>query len=338
MSKKDSLKGTTLPLRKIRQRESAVPKRRYRRYQIADIINKHYDRVIQQIQITYKEDEYQVTYEQNGVSYYFAKAYEVELFAIAVPFNFKYNGLDNFLGFEKKEDEQEEFCECRLADKVDNNHRIAFYWCGNKPCFRPPIRYCTNDEWEYYTILDFMRILDISHDYINRNGKRTKFGHYIILSSYLKSFAKFYEHLKCRECGKLMKPSDITNFTSRAVSEFSCTNDNCNKKGTIVYLNHCFNKQKCNATIDSRDSKQCPNGQYICPECGACCSTNNFKLRISHLHMTGGYVSDRLRRFVEYDLGHWEKQKYFCYKCGNPMQLRSNGVYVCPNCNTQYCV
>ena len=134
---------------------------------IKDYNNKHYDRVIQQIQITYKEDEYQVTYEQNGVSYYFAKAYEVELFAIAVPFNFKYNGLDNFLGFEKKEDEQEEFCECRLADKVDNNHRIAFYWCGNKPCFRPPIRYCTNDEWEYYTILDFMRILDISHDYIN---------------------------------------------------------------------------------------------------------------------------------------------------------------------------
>ncbi len=31
--------GTTSPLRKIRQRESAVPKHRYRRYQIADIIN-----------------------------------------------------------------------------------------------------------------------------------------------------------------------------------------------------------------------------------------------------------------------------------------------------------
>lgn len=38
MSKNDSLNGTTLPLRKIRQRESAVPKHRYRRYQIADII------------------------------------------------------------------------------------------------------------------------------------------------------------------------------------------------------------------------------------------------------------------------------------------------------------
>jgi cold shock CspA family protein len=303
---------------------------------IQDYRNKHYARAIQQIQITYKKNEYEIVNEPNGVSYYFDEAYEVELFAIARPFNFKYNGLNNFVEFKTKEEDQEEFCECRLSDKVDKYHGIAFYWCGNKPCFRPPVTFRTDDEWEYYTILDFMRILGINPDYINRNGYRTKFGHYIILSSYLKSFAKFYEHLKCRECGKLMKPSGITNFTSRAVTEFSCTNDNCKKKGFIVYLNHCFNKQKCNATIDSRDSKQCPNGQYICPECGACCSTENFRLRISHLHMTGGVVSDRLRTFVEHDLGHWEKHEYFCYKCGNAMQMRSDDHYVCPNCDTEY--
>ena len=302
---------------------------------IKEYNNKYYARAIQQIQITYKEDEYQIVSEPNGVSYYFDEAYEAELFAIARPFNFKYNGLNNFVGFETKEEDQEEFCECRLSDKVDNYHGLAFYWCGNKPCFRPPVRYRTDDEWEYYMILDFMRILGISPDYINKNGKRTKFGHYIILSSYLKSFAKFYEHLKCRECGKLMKPSGITNFTSRAVTEFSCTNDNCKKKGFIVYLNHCFNKQKCNATIDSRDSKQCPNGQYICPECGACCSTENFRLRISHLHMTGGYISDRLRLFVENDLGHWEKHEYYCYKCGKLMS-NSNDHFHCDDCGTEY--
>lgn len=303
---------------------------------IKEYNNKYYARVIQQLQITYKEDEYQIVNEPNVVSYYFAETYKAELLAIARSFNFKYNGLNNFVGFKTKEEDQEEFCECRLSDKVDKHHNLAFYWCGNKPCFRPLVRYRTDDEWEYYTILDFMRILGISPDYINKNGKRTKFGHYIILSSYLKSFAKFYEHLKCRECGKLMKPSDITNFTSRAVTEFSCTNDNCKTKGFIIYLNHCFNKQKCNATIDSRDSKQCPNGQYICPECGACCSTENFRLRISHLHMTGGYVSDRLRMFVEHNLGHWEKHEYFCYKCGNPMQMQCDGNRVCPNCKTEY--
>lgn len=314
-----------------------IPKKMVDEYgETKDYNNKHYSRVIQQIQITYNKDEYQVEKESNGISFYFDKAYEVELFAIARSFNFKYKGLNNFLGFQIQEEDQEDFCECRLSYKMDNYHGISFYWCGNKPCFRPPVRYHTDDEWEYYTILDFMRILGISPDYINKIGERTKFGHYIILSSYLKSFAKFYEHLKCRECGKLMKPSDISNFTTRAVTEFSCSNDSCINKGFIVYLNHCFNKQKCNSTIDSRDSRQCPNGQYICPECGACCSTENFRLRINHLHMTGGYISDRLRLFVKNNLGHWEKKEYFCHKCGNPMQLRSDGRHVCLNCGVEY--
>jgi len=303
---------------------------------LKDYNNKYYSRAIQLIKITYKEDEYQMVNDNAAVSFYFDETYETELFAIARSFNFKYNGLNNFLDFETNEDDQEEFCECRLSDKVDNHYGIAFYWCGNKPCFRPPVRFHTNDEWENYTILDFMRILGISPDYVNKNGKRTKFGHYIILSSYLKNFAKFYEHLKCRDCGKLMKPLGITNFTSRAVTEFSCNNDSCNKKGVVVYLNHCFNKQSCNAIIDSRDSKQCPNGQYICPECGACCSTENFRQRISNLYMTGGYISDRLRLFVENDLGHWEKQEFFCYKCGNAMQKQGNSVYVCPDCSSCY--
>lgn len=298
--------------------------------------NKYFTRVIQYIHMTYKENEYQTVNEQNGVSYYFDKLYEVELFAIARSFNFKYNGFDEFCEFEIDEDNQDEFCECRLSNKVADNQNIAFYWCGNKPCFRPPVRYCTDDEWEHYTILDFMRILGISPDYINMNGKRTKFGHYIILSSYLKNFAKFYEHLKCRECGKLIKPLDITNFASRAITEFSCTNDSCSNRDTIIYINHCFNKQKCKTIIDSRDSKQCPNGLYICPQCGACCSTANFSLRINHLHMVGGIISERLKRFVENNLGHWEKHYFFCYKCGKAMHLRNDGHYVCLDCKTEY--
>ena len=87
------------------------------------------------------------------------------------------------------------FCESRLANDVDNWFGVAFYWCGNKPCFRPPVRYMLDREWEEYTLLDFMRILKIPTAYVNRNGRKTMFGHYIILSSYLKSFIKFYEHL-----------------------------------------------------------------------------------------------------------------------------------------------
>jgi hypothetical protein len=240
--------------------------------------------------------------------------------------------LNNYIGFETKEELGDIFCECRQSNIVDNYFGVSFYWCGNKPCFRVPIRYRLPHEWEYYTILDFMRILNISADYTNKAGNITKYGHYIILSSYLKSFAKFYEHLSCRGCGKLMKPKGITNFTTRAVTEFSCDNEQCMEQGKTVYLNHCFNKKKCNATIDSRDSKKCPNEQYICPECGACCSTENFKLRIQHLHTTGGYISERLIQFVENDLGHWEKGIYYCYKCGKQMNERRE----CPDCGVKY--
>ena len=62
-----------------------------------------------------------------------------------------------------------------------------------KKC-RSQVDLASTSEWEDYTVLDFMRILHIPIDYVNAEGKRTKYGYYIILSSYLNSFEKFYEH------------------------------------------------------------------------------------------------------------------------------------------------
>lgn len=299
--------------------------------------NKYFNQIQELINLTYTSKDYRAEKLPQEISYYFDKKFELELFSIARTFNFKINSLGtsigNYLNFEKKEDEADVFCECRMADKVDGTTGISFYWCGNKTCFRTPIRYMLDSEWEHYTILDFMRILQIPVNYTNKLGKTTRFGHYIILSSYLKYFRKFYEHLKCRECGNLMKPtSGITNFTTRAVNQFACINEQCVECGKIVYLNHCFNKLKCNATIDSRDSKMCPNWQYICPECGACCSTENFRKRIANLIMTGGDISPRLYNFVQHNLGHWEKNEFYCYKCGKKMEIRNDGSYVCSKC------
>ena len=128
-----------------------------------------------------------------------------------------------------------------------------------------------------------------------------------------------------------MKPLDVSNFASRAVTEFTCHNEHCEGYMDVVYLNHCFNRNRCNATIDSRDSKKCPNGQYICPDCGACCSTQNFANRIGNLKYNGGYVSPWLENFVSNNLGHWEKSIIFCYKCGVQLQ---NGQ--CPICGLRY--
>lgn len=300
--------------------------------------NRYKAQVNELISITFKSSEYYRVNTSNGYFYFFAKEKEMELYTLSRYYNFRYKGVNNNITFivnEVNENAEDLFCECRMSDKVDYKYGIPFYWCGNKPCFCLPTRFHTASEWQEYTLLDFMRILGITTDYTTRTGKIIRFGYYTIVSSYLKSFANFYEHLKCRHCGKLMKPRKISNFASRAVNEYSCDNSNCSNRGALVYLNHCFNQPKCKAIIDSRDSKKCPNDQYICPKCGACCSTENFRNRIYHLETTGGEISRWLYNFVANDLGHWEKGNRFCYKCGRPMQNHGNGFY-CNYCMTGY--
>ena len=296
--------------------------------------NKYKETVSELFSITFNSSEYSKNITSDGVYYFFDGTKEMELYTLSRYFNFRYKGVNRQVTFKVERNSDDLFCECRMSDKVDNYYGIPFYWCGNKPCFCPPTRFHVSSEWEAYTLLDFMRILAIPTDYPTREGKIIRFGYYTIVSSFLKSFAKFYDHLKCRHCGKLMRPCKIGNFGSKAVTEFSCDNSNCENRGSIVYLNHCFNRPKCNATIDSRDSKKCTNDQYICPECGACCSTENFRYRLSHLKTTGGIISPWLINFVNRDLGHWEKGERFCYKCGNRMQNNGNG-FICPNCDTK---
>ena len=226
----------------------------------------------------------------------------------------------------KEENPKQLFCECR-----ESNNDPLLYWCDNKPCNRTPLRFMTSFEWEYYTILDFMRIFDIPVDYQDGEGKRTRFGQYIFLSSFFHDFTKFYEHLKCRDCGALMTPKNLSNYAAYAVTEFICTNQDCSHTNETVYLNHCFNKPKCRTIIDSRDSKQCPNGYYVCPKCGGCCSTKNSYRRLVNLQETGGSVSLSLKSFVDNNLGHWEKGVVYCYKCG--MELHG---LECKTCGVVY--
>lgn len=296
--------------------------------------NKYYNQIKELIMISFNKNEYHVENKSDKSIYYFRKSKnDLEIINLARYYNLS-NDIFQSISFTKNEIDEDIFCECRLTKKLDKRN-LSFYWCGNKPCYRTPIRYRTSTEWEYYTILDFMRILNIPTDYINIDGEVIKYGYYIFFSSFLKSFAKFYEHLKCRECGKLLKPiEEISNFESRVVNTFQCMNDECSNE-EIVYLNHCFNKTKCKTIIDSRETKTCPNGQYICPKCGACCSTENFQIRLDNLHLNGGKIKDGLVYFVNNKMGHWEKNQFFCYKCGKEMK-NNDGIFRCPDCKTEY--
>lgn len=295
--------------------------------------NKYFDLVQQVIELNFVEVASQKTVAQDGITYKFPQVYIKEVVGLCREFNILGGRLNVPLTVNENSDYY--FCEGRISNELDNRHGLPFYWCANLPCFRRVIRFRTPSEWEKYTILDFMRIFKIPVDYTSKYRGTTKFGYYIIFNSYLKSFAKFYEHLKCRECGKLLHPKDISNFATMSVTEFSCQTPECMAKDNMVYLNNCFNRPKCTAVIDSRDSKTCPNGRYICPECGGCCSTGNERKRLDNLRMTGGYISQSLQFFIEHQQGHWERNEFYCYKCGEKMILQE-GEKVCPKCDTTY--
>lgn len=295
--------------------------------------NKYFDLIQQVIELNFAEIDSQKIVSTDGITYKIPGIYIKEVTGICREFNIL--GGKMKVPLTRNENSDDYFCEGRLSNELDRSHGLPFYWCANLPCFRRVIRFRTTEEWEEYTILDFMRIFQIPVDYTSKYKGITKFGYYIIFNSYLKSFAKFYEHLKCRECGKLLHPKDISNFATMSVTEFSCQNLNCESKDNIVYLNNCFNRPKCTAVIDSRDSKKCPNGRYICPECGGCCSTENERKRLDNLRMTGGYISQNLHFFIDHLQGHWERNEFYCYKCGERMILQEDEK-VCPKCETRY--
>lgn len=295
--------------------------------------NKYFNIISKVISLNFSQNEVRKETISTGIVYYFQKS-EIKS-VIGLCRDFKIYWKNSHIRFIINENSDDYFCECRLANDLSRGEALPFYWCDNKPCFRNIIRFHTPEEWEQYTLLDFMRILHIPVDYTSKVNGVTKFGFYIFFNTYLKGFAKFYEHLKCRECGELLHPKDLSNFATMSVTEFSCQNPNCSEKDNIVYLNHCFNRPKCTAIIDSRDSKKCPNGRYICPECGGCCSTKNEQNRLSNLQMTGGYIPQHLSVFIERRLGHWEKDERYCYKCGKIMSQTSDG-FICDECDVKY--
>ena len=231
--------------------------------------NKLLNSIKEYIQISFLETEYSCINKGQVSEYVFSNRFEKELIILCDSYNVysDYHRWREHSRIElKNEGGDKVFCECRLADLIDKKAYRLFYWCDNKPCFRTShLRFRPSSEWENYTLLDFMRIAKIPVDYTNRDGKTTRFGYYILLSSFLYRFIEFYEHMKCRGCNQLMSPAEVSNFGAYAATQFKCRNEDCEEEGKIVYLNHCFNRSVCGATIDSRDSKQCPNLQYICP-------------------------------------------------------------------------
>ena len=190
--------------------------------------------------------------------------------------------------------------------------------------------------WEKYTLLDFMKILSIDSD---NPSIKTEYYKYVAA---INRFNRLLDRMYCVECGFLLHPMHEANFAYYRVVRFHCVNTDCiksdkNNEENEIYLHHCLNG-KCNGIIDSRDSKKCPNGMYICSNeyCGCCCSNEMFKRVLNNLRSTGGYISQKLTLAVDKELGHLERGLHFCYDCGAQMALIAADTYKCITCNIVY--
>jgi len=226
------------------------------------------------------------------------------------------------------------FCEGRLANKPHEMFKREFWWCGGQPCFSKCETIHQTEEWEEYTLLDFCEILGLNTDETNKMGDYIPKGYYYQFIALINRFNRLLDKLYCQDCNHILFPVGTGHFAANTVVRFHCINEVCANNDEI-YLNHCLNGQ-CNCIIDSRVSKRCDNGLFICDNCGSCCSHNMLERRLSNLKLTGGYIHDNLVKCVNEKLGHLERGEYFCYKCKSEMAEISSDIFQCSNCNVEY--
>jgi hypothetical protein len=193
---------------------------------------------------------------------------------------------------------------------VLDKDKLEFWWCANERCYKPSRETHSSDEWEKYTLLDFLTILKI--DFIEKD-----FEMYL---NVINKANRFLKHLKCRECNHILRPIGQANYAFYGVNTFKCTNEHCKEKEKSIYLTHCLNG-RCGHDIDSRDSARCKPygvdsekyGWYICNYCHACCSTDAIKARISNME-------SRRQVYNGHKEGHRDLGVISCDKCGEAME------------------
>lgn len=228
------------------------------------------------------------------------------------------------------------FCEGRLANRTHEMFKKEFWWCGGQPCFSKCETIHLKEEWEKYTFLDFCEILGFNTDETNKMGDHIAKGNYYQFIALINRFNRLLDKLYCRDCDHILYPSDFgtSHFAAHTIVRFQCRNESCSNNDEI-YLNHCLNGQ-CNCIIDSRVSKRCDNGLFICDNCGSCCSHNMLERRLANLKLTGGYIHESLIKCVTEKLGHLERGEYFCYKCKAEMTEVGNDIFQCSSCKVTY--
>lgn len=234
------------------------------------------------------------------------------------------------------------FCEGRIMPEKDQRLGIPYWWCAGKACYSNCIQESEDKEWFNFKLIDFIRIFNLSIDEINRVGDHIQKSQFLKLVGIINRAIGMVKKLKCDDCNHIIFPEHVSHLGASNFVRFSCVNNGCSNNETI-YLNHCLHSN-CKNVIDSRISKKCSNGLYICNECGTCCSTEMFKRRLDKLERFSDqnndskhYVIQNLKEQIFNNLGHYELVKYYCYKCADPISnIPDNGKLKCHSCDIEY--
>lgn len=203
--------------------------------------------------------------------------------------------------------------------------------CDRELCFNTCVK--KEPQWQDYKLVHLLEI--IGYQILDKTD-----AGYIPIHTYstfvgqINKAIRFFKRLKCTQCGHILFPVVKNPNKPNLYRNFKCMNPFCSEYNKEIYLNYCF--QCKSGIIDSRETKQCPNGYYICPTCKSCCSNEVFDRNVQRYKLLGRPIPAKMA--AQQGTGHKDNNMYFCPKCGKQMLLRSNtdatqwSNYFCPDC------
>jgi hypothetical protein len=233
-----------------------------------------------------------------------------------------------------------EFCDCSQQLKSINYYTgKKSWWCNGGACLERCETIHSKEQWEEYTLLDFCEIFSFNTDGRKKNGEINSKGLYYNFISLINHCNFLFKHLFCRDCNHVIYPSESANLASRNVTKFHCINEKC-ENNTEIYLNRCFG---CgNSIIDSRDSKQCPSGWYICEHCGTCCSKQKMDQRYKNKLEFNQEEDVKLKKKIDNKEFHLDRNICYCHKyecskeCTKITEDKYTITFSCPECKKEY--
>ena len=228
------------------------------------------------------------------------------------------------------------FCAPKLSEVNNPAINLPYFWCRGKECFHNNLNDQTlleTNDWRKYSIYHLIEIIGYPKLHKTQAGYEPDSVIRIFIAIANKVMQKF-KRLKCRSCGHLMFTDKSSGFNR--YNYYSCINPNCPEVNKPVYLNYCYKCKK--GIIDSRDSKQCPNGWYICPTCASCCDDNQYERQAQRYILSNRPIPNRIKKMLGH--GHNDKDEYFCPNCGNKLEITKDTcnktIKKCPICHKSF--